>query len=412
MSFKLTSQNVNVKLNYVDSLAFNMRYFELTNNDYFCHTDYDYEGRNAKRFKLPDSALVDLYRECDSTFFNEILKNEIIIVNEDHYFPQNRKFITKLVKTLISDTNFYFFFEALAKDITYNFNQVELNRSYGHYLQEPNMARIINLIISNNRPVLSYESSKNHFDKGKYSLLNPDQKIDKDFYKHFINTIEGNTGGLYTNVMSIRDMNQFINFYSKYNIIKSKNKNAKFMIMCGHGHVAEKRNTHYKNVGWFNFCYLLRQYLKTDPLTIELTNLTEKCPSQRNLYYNSLVAINNNEGFMYSTYDKIDSLKLTNAIYGSIDCDYIILSPPVKMINNRESWLLSAEKQFYKIPENILSKIKKGSLIKCYKHYQDINCGVPVDVVKVTDNNTYLIIEKGNFNLVVDNKIIAEIDNK
>ncbi len=288
----------------INQLSFEQKYQELKDancdplpSNAYCKLNK--QKGNSKIEKL------DFFKVDDS--FLSQLADEIIIINEDHLFPQNRIFIHRLIRHFVKDTNVYFFFEALKPNrdiLKLHIDTLNIGPHCGYYLKEPQMAENIRFITKqNNRPVFSYEAYQNSFDVKKYRRLGLDTKVSYGLYEMFLKTIS-KKDDIYAS-MSIRDMNQFINFYEKYKKIKDINSNARFVIFCGHGHIAENRDARYTDISWFNFAYLLKKYQDIDPLTIELTNLTDKCAFNQNKYYSFICNKYGNDDFLYTTVDSV-----------------------------------------------------------------------------------------------------------
>ncbi len=390
-----------------NKLAFNQKYKQLKEANCYIPPSNSY-CKIRKQKTLIDSLA---FFTIDNQFFSKLV-DEIIIVNEDHLFPQNRIFIHRLINHFVRDTNVYFFFETLKpyKDITEShLDTLNVGKHLGFYIAEPQMAENIRLITKKHkRPLFSYESHLKYFDIKKYKALGLDTKVSFYFFKCFMKAASKNNG-IYSS-MNIRDMNQFMNFYQKYQAIKLKNKNARFVVFCGHGHISEKRKkSSIKDISWFNFAFLLKRYLKIDPLTIELTNLTDKCSYNQNKYYPFISNKYGDSHFLYTVADSVIKYKLYMPLYEGSDTDYLIFSPVITYDDNRENWLKYDGKQKVLFDKRYATKTH-SAVFKAYYKNENPKKSTPADILYFDKQKTNcFFLYKGDYMIFSDDKLIYSI---
>lgn len=340
------------------------------------------------------------------------------MINEDHLFPQNRIFVHKIIRHFINDTNYYFFSEALSQDLFHKGKDtLTIGKKYGYYLEEPQMAENIRFLLHNNKDVYCYESRNEKLQTKDYYNLNLESKVSNLFYNTFLEQTKKE--GFYLPSMNIRDMNQFINFYKKYQIIKKKNPNAKFIILCGFGHIKENKRIPLRKITWFNFAYLLKNHLKIDPTTIEITELTDKCvyyknSHKRSKYYDVIKNYMDDASFYYIHYDSLRKHNAVRAIHGSATTDYYIYSPVVGYDKNRENWLkYDGKKEVFVEKKYFIKSKKKTPVIKAYYKNEDYKQSTPADILYINKKvDNYLLLYKGKYDIYSDDKYMYSITFK
>lgn len=402
--------DVCAQLDLDDSLAFNQRYYDLLNLP--CDTPPIYQDFEKNRRKRILKSNIDklLFQQVDEGFFKEIM-HPFVMVNEDHYFPQNRIFIHKLIRHFLADTNYYFFFEALGQDIyVHSFDTLSPCRHFGFYLGEPQMAENIRLILKNNRNVYAYESQLKYFDEKKYFRLGLQSMIRNDFYDAFLKRISPDDKS-FLKYMNIRDMNQFVNFYEKCLIIRKRNPKAKFIIFCGHGHLKERKGDSNKDISWNNLAYLLINYLNIDPTTVELTNLTEKCIYEKNMYYDTIRNLTNSPDFYYVCSDSLLKYGLYPVIQAGMNADYVISSPRIEYANNRETWLRYDGKKDVLIEEKWYVKNRdKVPILKAYYKNENPEIATAADILYIHRSlQNYFVLYPGDYNIYLDGRYLYSI---
>ena len=103
-------------------------------------------------------------------------------------------------------------------------------------------------------------------------------------------------------------------------------------------------------------------FLKTDPLSIDLTNLTDRSEPSKNMYYDAINERLNFTDFYFATGKDILALHLYNPMFEGIDTDFIIWSPPIGYRNNREAWLSYDVKQEVLVNKNSTSTTGRNIL--------------------------------------------------
>ncbi|MBN2668046.1 MAG: hypothetical protein JXR60_02355 [Bacteroidales bacterium] len=390
----------------INKLAFEQKYRELlvVNCDTtmpmtaYCKSLKDDISSNIPK-KAP-------FNPIDELFFNEISK-DIVIINEHHLFPQNRVFNHSIIRHLLADTNYYFFFEALTRDIYWkDKDTTNLGSYYGYYIQEPQMAENIRLVLQNKKNTYSYDASDKAVDWNTYYALGLEKKVSKQYIEKFEKLI--NSPSYYTKSLNIRDMNQFINFYIKYHNIKKKSPKAKFVILCGHGHVAETGNR-----DWVTLAYHIKKHI-SDPITIDITNLIDVCPHfkysyERNKYYDVLLSsLPNDKIFYYASYDSLRKTEYYKKLALIDPTNYKIWSPPVSYENNRETWLQYDGKRKVLVEKGYYARIKNNSLVlKAYYKNENPKKSTPADVLYIDKKSSnYFMLYKGEYDIYCGNKLL------
>ena len=396
LSFLIFCDNISfAQLDIADSLCFNQRYNQLKEHD--CMK----LPKGVNRYQNYDSSIVNIISpiEVDSSFLNQLLKNKILIINEAHTFPQNRVFNHYLLNKLLqADTNYYVFFEALSNDITKS--ELKSIGGNGFYFREPQMAENLRLVLKLNKKAYSYEVIDDELQYDMFYSLGLDKAIDELVYE----TFEDKSNSICK--MNRRDMNQYINFYFKYSEIIEANKNAKFIIMCGYGHVSEEKRFGGSNNCWYTFASILKKNLGIDPTTIDVTTYRDKCNNEVNIYYNQIISKLSNDSTFY--YIKRDNLNKKQIDKLNLDqtTDYYIISPKTKLTNGRENWLKFDGKKYVKIDKKYIKLLtKKNNVFKAYYKKEDISTTTPADIVYIdnTTKESYFILYPGEYDIYINN---------
>ncbi|MEI6823127.1 MAG: hypothetical protein WCL51_14445 [Bacteroidota bacterium] len=382
------------QLTLVDSLCFNQRYDQLKEND--CRE----LPQGVTRNRDIDLSVVNMIspNAVDSFFINQLLKNKILIINEAHTFPQNRVLNHYLLNKLLqADTNYYVFFEALDNDIS----DSELTNIGGHgfYFHEPQMAENLRLVLKYSKKAFCYESTNDELQYDIFNSLGLNKIVDEPLYETFDDRSN------FVCRMNVRDMNQYINFYFKYKDIIASNKNAKFIIMCGYGHVSEEKGAGIGN-RWYTLAYILKKNLGIDPTTVDVTTYIDKCSNEVNIYYDKLTSKLSSDSSFYFIKRADFNTKQLEKLNFEQTTDYYIISPKTKLVNGRENWLRFDGKKYVKIDMKYFKLLtKKHNVFKAYYKKEDIYTTTPADIVYIdnTIKESYFVLYPGEYDIYINN---------
>jgi len=408
--FFLLNLNLYSQEKNLDKYSFKQMYSKLLHSN--CDTIGYCSDSYKLKYQLDTTNLTNLYfNVLDTSFFKKIDTN-IVIINENHLFPQNRVLIHKLINYFLADSNYYFFFEALNQDLYYNsIDTISIGKQYGFYLEEPQMAENIRLILNHHKNIYSYESTNKTVNWDKYNALGLSYKVSNRFITAFIKQTKSSS--YYTSAMNIRDMNQFINFYQKYRVLKKKNTSAKFVIFCGWGHVVDNKRFAPE---WFDLAYLIKKHI-TNPITIDISSLIDNCPHckksyERNKYYDKIIPILPNKNIFYSiSRNNLKNYNLNTKIQASMSTDYLIYSPPIKYKNNRETWLQYDGKQAFLVDKKYyITNKRKKPVLKAYYKNENPKIATPADILYINKKEkNYFLLYKGKYDVYSNEKYIFTI---
>ncbi|WP_348812845.1 hypothetical protein [Flavobacterium maritimum] len=171
----------------------------MSNNRTYDSLIVDYEKKRKEKF---NPMIADLSNKEDVYKDNAVLgkiaeiakENQVIMLNEDHYYPKHRLFAMELLETLKANGYTYLSLEAFVADSETNFTP---NYHNGIYTDEPYFAHFIRKAIALGFIVSGHE--------------NHDRNIDREI-------------GQAKNILKILE----------------KDPNAKIFVFVGHGHLEKK----------------------------------------------------------------------------------------------------------------------------------------------------------------------------
>ncbi|MDN4165906.1 hypothetical protein QWY31_10355 [Cytophagales bacterium LB-30] len=277
-------------------------------------------------------------------------KEQIIIINEAHTYPNHRTFTHSLLQGLYDNGFRYLGIEAL-------FDTIINDRKYpiiesGYYTKETEFGNLI------------YAALKIGFTLFGY-----------DDFEH---------NGKEREIAQARNIANFID----------RNPHEKVLIHCGHDHVIE--GTPYNPTWGKAMAGRLKEFTNIDPLTISQTQFTEKSEKKYNHPFINMV----NKGFPVVLIDGDGNL--FNGKKGENRFDIIIIHPETHYIDKRPNWLLSLEnRKKYQIEKSKINQLP--ILVFAYRKNEFENNGVPADIIEVIDSDSVpsLIIDRGSYEIII-----------
>ena len=339
----------------------------------------------------------------DDVWINKLVNSKILIINEDHLFPQNRVFNHYLLNRLLADNHHYVFFETLNHDVSDTTTTID--HSTGYYANEPQMAENIRLVLRQCHKAYQYEELSDKLNEGKYYRLGLDKKVNPKFYEDFKRQTLDSTN--YITMMNKRDFGQFMNFYEKYNHINQSDPAAKFIIMVGFGHINEQKGSCVGSNCWYPLTYLLKTYLHQDPMTIEITEQIDKCDERKSKLYNKLTARLANDKF-YRIGD-LSAISEDKRIYiaGAMKTKCTIISPKINYEKGRESWLRFDGKKEFGIDKKYYQHINGNVVVKAFYIAENERTTTPADIVYIDKmKGNYLLLYKGRYKITINGKLV------
>lgn len=215
------------------------------------------------------------------TLIEEAKHKQLVMFNENHFYPQHRILVTQLLDTLKKDGFDYLALEALGKgqDSLLNAGKPPTIES-GFYTKEPHFAQLIRKAQEFGFTFVSYENT------------DPDKK---------------------------REYGQAYNLYQK---IFAKDKSAKVVVLAGLDHILEQQTEN--NRKWLGF--ILNKKYSIDPLTISQSHLN------RYRKMGSPIALIQGRNFKQKPYRSVDWLLLNNLSVKSHSTNYHYLNPYKKQV--------------------------------------------------------------------------------
>lgn len=348
--------------------------YSQTNDLGLAKRQYSFVGEIEKMLKLktvnekPNAIISDAeWQEINETYKfknakNYILekskKHDIIIFNEDHNYPKHRHFVKSLLADLKKNNYKYLFLEGVGMmGEGQQFDTDMMVRGYatqrsGFYLREPQFGLLIRGASRLGFEILGY-------DEGSGSERE----------------IEGAK-----NILAYWD---------------KRNRNGKIAILCGWDHA---RETHTGTYWEYALAGRLKEFGKTDPLTIEQTLFSEK----------------NQMGLEHAIYQKIkieEPMVLVDAEGESFKHpkdsswhDIMLFHERTKFKNGEAIWAIENKNSF---PIDFKKlKIECPCKVFIFKEKDNVKNAVPIDIFEInnTEENKNIFLEKGKYQLVITNK--------
>ena len=330
--------------------------------------DQKNEIRKPEKLSSADSLeFISNYKAVDATDYiiKRVKDKKVVMINENHYMPQQRAYFIMLLKKLYDQGFRYLGMEALQEDSMLNkrgYPILNFNGYDGWFLYEPVMGNVVRESIKIGFNVFHYEMDNNEV----VIPYNPEYRTNFD-YGHGLE----------------REIRQAFNIMKIFKV----DTGAKVVILAGLGHITTDLND-------FGMGFFLRRFLgpgnKNRPLAIDQTVMMEKSdPSMENMYY----LLTNIEKPIVFIDEKKNSF--INE-YKSDQIDIQIFHPHTKYIEERPDWLYLLDRVPYYI-DSKKYKIKYPVIVKAYCKGEDIEKAVPFDVIQLNDKKEKkpLLLKKG-----------------
>jgi hypothetical protein len=335
-------------------------------------TEYSISGNYKKALQTWDKTMseVSTISAQDSSYFKQFKaqiakdyilncsKNEkLIIINEAHNNSRHRVFTTSLLKGLYKNGYRFLGVEALA-DTLINQRKFPVLKSGSMYILESQYANLI----------------KEALDIG-FTLFNYEYKW-----------VKGKTP-------KDREREQAENIAK----VMSQNPNAKFLIHCGYDHL----NEGIPSIKEWEKAMATRVYDLTgiNPFTIDQIPGSEKGDLKFNTPYIQMVN-SSKPAIMVNAQGKT-----YNGAVNDNKADCRIIYPVSTYTNDKPDWLaLDGRRKAFHIPTNSITEYPV--LVMAYRNNEFEQGGIPADVTEITnkDQVVNLILDKGNYRIVVKNK--------
>jgi len=284
-------------------------------------------------------------------------KNEkLIIINEAHNNSRHRVFTTSLLKGLYKNGYRFLGIEAL-DDTMINKRKFPTFGSGTMYIHESQYANLIKEAIDMGFTLLNYE----YLGKGRTG---------KD-----------------------REIGQAENIAK----VIAQNPNAKFLIHCGYDHLNEETPGIKE---WEKaMAARVRDLTGINPFTIDQIPGSEKGDLKFNTPYIQMANLKNPSVMVNAQGEAY------NGEIGKKRGDCSVIYPVSTYTNERPNWLrLDGRRNAFHIPTNLISEYPV--LVMAYRNNELENEGIPADVTEITnkDQKVDLILEKGDYRIIVKNK--------
>ena len=316
---------------------------------------YDSAFRNTRRFRLEDSHLNDqnlVTAATDPSMMEVAKKEQVVMINEEHRFPQHRAFTGSLLQLFYNEGFRYLALETLtAKDSLLQTRGYATQQS-GFYSADPVYAAMVRDAIRIGYTIVPYEweapCQGNHCDNE-------------------------------------REKGQALNIYER---ILKREPQAKILVHVGRAHNAEiKENDSTAFMAWH-----FREITGIDPFTVDQLFLNDNSGRdfQRTLYQQLIM---NNAPCTPVVVRNADG-----SLYRAASYDMHILHPPNAYVHRRPAWL-ERDRGFKKINvEKLgLEHFSPGTaLIQAITNPSDL-LEIPVDQVLFKNEVQQLLLPKGRF---------------
>ncbi|WP_298248090.1 hypothetical protein [uncultured Christiangramia sp.] len=284
-------------------------------------------------------------------------RNRVIIINEAHHYSSHRVFTQELLQDLYKQGYRNLGVEALSNgnkhDVNLNNRKYAIQES-GYYTQDPNFGNMLRTALNLGFNVFAYEQTGDL--NGKEREISQAKNIQK---------------------------------------IMDKRPDEKFLIYCGFDHALEGEHRSWGKA----MAGRLKEFTGVNPLTINQVKYSER----NNLKFNqpllkaleleqpSILIDSDNNTFQYQKKNGWS--------------DIAVLHPNTKYEKGRPQWLINSDSKTVEI-KNEDFEIEYPIMALAYKKGENIEVAIPVDIVELESKSdkSYFILDKGYYNIVVDNK--------
>lgn len=326
-------------------------YFSISNNYKNALESWDISFGREKNITEKDRKIFSNYNSVNAKKFiiNRSKKEQMIIINEAHHNSSHRNFVKSLLKGLYKNGYRYLGVETLKNDDSLNIRKFA-NQESGFYSKEPQFGLFLKEALSIGFKVFPYESKGN----GKEREIGQAKNI-SDFM--------------------------------------TKNNNGKMLIYCGYEHAYEGKHQTWEKT----MAERVKDLTGINPFTIDQTKFSERSQEK---FTEPLVKMINKK------YPSILVDKHGNIFNGEnrdFYTDAVIIGATTHYENGKPNWMLEKGKIYYAIPQ--IPK-QKSVLVLAYKEGEYKRQGIPEDITEVEswDGNNYLILGKGNYDLIYLNE--------
>ncbi|MFT4203444.1 MAG: hypothetical protein QM610_05970 [Chitinophagaceae bacterium] len=277
-------------------------------------------------------------------------KAQIIIVNEAHYNPRNRVFLTTLLQPLKNIGYTVFAAETFANDLNFE-HQNHPTLHSGYYSCEPQFGNLIREAVGLGYKLLPYEDTLPNF---KYRELNEAKNI---------------------------------------NVYLQSHPDAKIIIYCGFDHISENP---LKN-GYKTMASELKETTGIDPLTVNQVYLGER-------FFKNL---ERPERQLLNAADYTVFVDTKGNVLSGKNTDIAVYIPDTQNKYNRPEWIFENGKVPLFIPTNKIT-IDFPIMVKVYSSNDDIQTAIPIDVIEIENKSG---LAKTALAIFPKRKYIIEVSN-
>lgn len=300
------------------------------------------EIENFKRFS-PIDAIPYILKKAQ--------ENKITIINEAHHIAQHRVFTTRLLKGLYNHGYRHIGLETLNYEpkidsLLHKLKYPQMNS--GYYTKEPQFGNLVREALKLGFKVFGYEGR---------DFQDPKER----------------------EIQQARNIENYI----------KKNPEGKTIIHCGYDHGSENNSSFWEKA----MAGRLYEFTGIDPLTI---NQTEHSESSKNHLYRTA---NVTEPSIYIN----ENGDIYDGNIGNLGYDIAVFHP-LSENDNRPKWLLYGERQFFDFDFSDLDKLELPWLIFAYRHEEKIGHAVPYDIQESKNKKVKLVLEPGDYNIIIWNK--------
>lgn len=338
---------------------FGATYYAISGNYKKALQTWDKTMSKVPSITAQDSSYFKNFKSQDAKEYilNRSKNEKLIIINEAHNNSRHRVFTTSLLKGLYKN-GYRFLGMEMLWDTIINQRKFPILDSGSMYIQESQSANLIK------------EALNIGFTLFKYEYKGGKGKTGKD-----------------------REKEQAENIAK----VISQNPNAKFLIHCGYDHL----NEGVPGIKEWEKAMATRVHDLTgiNPFTIDQIPGSEKGDLKFNTPYIQMANLKK-PSIMINEQGKVYNGEIDNE---RADCS--IIFPISNYTNGRPDWLrLNGQRKAFHIPTNSINEYP--ILVMAYRNNEFEQRGIPADVTEINskDEKADLILDKGNYQIIVKNK--------